>query len=316
MVLCLLVACGDNAVAPDALAIDAVDASPDTPTPPAGCSWAELSDAANHTAPEVTGLAFGGAPLVMCGQVDLGHAVSTTMLVDADAFGFALASERAIRVELAGDFGALGVELSIINGFGDPITTSRFVGTHAVTAATLPAGAYGLAVRAIGAEPASAIAYKATVAADTSSCAPAGAPYVESAAANDVVEVRYTGAPALRRVLTTGTPEPAGTATRLTGTSASADSPDDFRDRDTFAITTGAVDTMTVRLDWTGGADLDLLVFPAGVPELAGATRVQASGPERATFAVAPSSTYWIWIGAYDTSASLPVTYDVAICTE
>jgi hypothetical protein len=312
----LLVACGDNAVAPDALVIDAIDAAPDTPTPPAGCSWAELFDAANHTAPELTGLSFARTPLVMCGQVDLGHSVSTTMLVDSDAFGFTLASERPIRVELEGTFGALGVELSITNRFGDPITTSRFVGAHAITAAKLPAGDYGVAIRAIGAEPASAIAYKATITADTSSCMPAGAAYIESATPNDVVEVRYTGDPALRRVLITGTPEPAGTATRLTGTSTAADSPDDFRDRDTFAITTGTADTMTVRLDWTGAADLDLLVFPAGIPEIAGATRVAASGPETATFAVAPSTTYWIWIGAYDTSAGLPVTYDVAICTE
>jgi hypothetical protein len=311
--LCLLVACGDNAVVPDALVADAIDAAPDAPPPPAGCSWGELFDADNHTAPEVTGLAFG-APLVMCGQIDRGH--TSAMLVDSDAFGFSLASTQQIRVELTGDLGALRVELSITNRFGDPLTTSRFVGAHAVTAATLPAGDYGVAIRAIGAEPAAAIAYTATITADTSTCLPTGAPYVESAAANDVVEVRYTGDPALRRVVIAGTPEPAGTATRLTGTSDAADAADDFRDRDTFAITTGAVTTMRVRVDWTGAADLDLLVFPAGVPEIAGATRVATSGPETATFAVAPSTTYWIWIGAYDTSAGLPVTYDVALCSE
>ena len=325
VVCCVLVACGDNAVAPDALPIDAVDAAPDTPTPPAGCDWAELFDATNHTAPETTGLAFA-TQLVMCGHVDAGHTNTTTMLVDADAFGFSLASERSIRVELAGDFGALGVELSIVNRFGDPVTTSTFAGTHAVTAAKLPAGSYGVAVRAIGTEPASAVAYEATITVDAASCmVTAAAAYTESASDDDVVEVRFTGDPALRRVLTSAAdaPEPTGLVlgapVRITGTSANVDAADDFHDRDTYEITTGAtVDTLAVRVDWSAPAvDLDVLVFPAStLPEIAGATRVSTSGPETATFAVLPSTSYWIWIGGYDTSTGLPITYDVSLCAE
>lgn len=320
-VLCLLVACGDNFVTPDAFVADAIDAAPDTPPPPAGCDWAELFDADNHTTPEPTALGFT-SQLVMCGRVDPGHTVTTTMLVDADAFGFSLFAPGAIRVELVGNFGALGVELSIVNRFGDPLTTSRFVGAHAITAATLPAGRYGVAVRAIGAEPGAPIDYTATITADTTSCLPPGtSDFTETNAPNDVVEVRYTGDPALRRVLTSGNPANtgivAGPAARITGTSADVDAPDDFRDRDTFAITTGNVDTLTVRVDWTAPAvDLDLLVFPAALPEIAGATHVATVGPETATFAVAPSTTYWIWIGSYDTSTGLPSSYDVSICAE
>lgn len=325
-VLCLLAAaCGDNATAPDALvadAIDAPDAAPDAPPPPAGCDWGELADADNHTAPEATGLQLGDR-LVICGQIDTGHTVEATGLVDDDAFGFALAAETAIRVELVGDFGPLGVELAIVNRFGDPLATSRFAGTHAITAARLPAGAYGVAVRALGDEPSAPIAYQATITPDPSTCEVQAVTYTESAADNDVVEVRFTGDPALRRVLTTGTPEPTalvlGAPVRLAGTAADVDAPDEFRDRDTFAVATAAdVDTLTVRVDWTAsGVDLDLLVFPAStLPEIAGATHIATAGPEAATFAVLPGTTYWIWIGAYDTSAGLPASYDVTLCAE
>jgi hypothetical protein len=190
----------------------------------------------------------------------------------------------------------------------------------------LPAGSYGIAVRAVGPTPAVPIEYHATITADVPGChVTTAATYTESAAANDLVEVRFTGDPALRRVLTAAAdaPEPTGatfapaTSARFTGTSASVDAPDDYRDRDAYVVTTGAeTDTLSVRLDWTGAADLDFFVFPANVPEIAGASQVTTASPELATFAVLPSTTYWLWIGAYDTSSGLPITYDASICAE
>lgn len=325
-IVCLLVAaCGDNAVTPDALVVDAIDAPLDTPTPPPGCSWAELYDTANETVPEDSNVTFASS-VVLCGRIDIDHANDTTLLVDTDALGFELATETAIRVELAGAFTPLAVELSIVNRFGDPLRTTQYVGTHAVAAARLPAGSYGIAIRAIGPTPAVPVEYQATITADMASChVTTAASYTESAAANDVVEVRFTGEPALRRVLTAAAdaPEPTGVtfapgaSARFTGTSANVDAADDYRDRDTYVITTGAnTDTLAVRLDWIGAADLDFFVFPAGVPELAGASQVTTAGPELATFAVLPSTTYWLWIGAYDSSSGLPVTYDASICAE
>ena len=316
-VLVLLVACGDNAALPDALAGDATDAAPDTPDPPEGCDWAELFDATNAAMPEATGLTFT-SQLQFCGTIDVGHTNPSSMLVDADAFAFKLTAPRGVFVELAGNFGALGIELSITNGFGDALTTTRFAGTHAVAGATLPAGNYGIAVRAIGDEPGARIDYKAIVTTNILACTPAATDFTEGNAPNDVVEVRYTGDPALRRVLTTGNPASTGIVAgdaRITGTSENVDAPDDFHDRDTYAITTAAVDTLRVRLDWSAPTvDLDLLVFPAGIPEIAGATRVGTSGPEEVTLAVLPNTTYWIWIGSYDSSTGLPITYDVSIC--
>ena len=323
-VLCLLIACGDNDDAlthkPDAPIV--IDAAPDGPSPPPGCSWGEQADIDNHTTPEATHLTLG-TQLVMCGRVDIGHTNESTMVVDEDAFGFTLTAPRTIRATLTGGLQAR-TDLAIVNRFGDPLATSTFVGAHAVVAATLPAGEYGVAVAMHGTEPASAIDYKVAIA-DAPPCAmPSTIDYTESAADNDVVEVRYGGDPALRRVLTAAADAPEATGitlaqtARIQGTSADVDAPDDFHDRDTYAVTTGAIDTLTVRVDWNAPTvDLDLLVFTANtLPELAGATHVATSGPEMATLAVAPSTPYWIWIGSYDSSSGLPVTYDVSLCAQ
>ena len=54
-------------------------------------------------------------------------------------------------------------------------------------------------------------------------------------------------------------------------------------------------------------------MFPAGIPEIAGATHVGTTGPEQVTLAVLPNTAYWIWVGSYDSSTGL-ITYDVSIC--
>jgi len=336
--LVVLAGCGDNAVTPDALPIDTVDAAPDAPTPPPGCSYGELADLTNAIAPEPTNLTFGSSELVLCGAVEPGHANETTLLVDADALGFAIAQQQPVIATLEGTgLEAFSrVELALVDRFGDPIATSAFVGQHAVVAATLPAGSYGVAVRAIGTEPATAVAYTVRIAADDPDqrCARLTTPpdFGElgdggASTGNDVLEVRFTGDPTMRRVLTAAADAPEATGlvlapaakARVSGLSGDVDGADEFRDRDTYVLATGAgVTTLTVQLDWSGaGADLDFLVLPADTTtELVGATRVSTVSPERATFAVAPSTSYWLWIGAYDTSTGLPVTYDATICAE
>jgi hypothetical protein len=315
LVLCLLVACGDNAVRPDGPAIDAIDAAPDAPTPPPGCDFGELADITNHTNPEPTGLTFGGT-LVVCGQVDGGHYVPMTRFIDGDVYGFTLAAPARVKIEVTGLAAFERVEVAFVNGFGDPIATSVQSGNHAVAGAALPAGAAGIAVRVFGDELASPAAYVARITVDAP-CTATAPSYTESSGANDVVEVRYTSEP--RRALTADAdaPEATGLATgTIAGTIADVDATDEFRDRDTFEVTTGPAATeLAVQLDWTANADLDLLVFRAGsTGELAGATHVATTGGEFAKLAVLPSTTYWIWVGAYDTSPSLPASYTIALC--
>ena len=321
LLVCLF-ACGDNAALPDALVVDAPDAAPDGPPPPPGCAWGELFDATNDVTPEATGQNLQSS-LVYCGQIDRGHA--RNMLVDSDAFLFTLPGDALVGAELVGTGleAFTRVELDIVDRFGDAITTSAFVGAHAVVAATLPPGTYGIAIRAFGTEPAVAITYQATVGFRAAFSVTGAATYTESAVDNDVIEVRHGSDP--RRALTAAVDVPEPTAislaasAKLGGTSAAGDATDDYRDRDTFAFTTGAnVDTLTVRLDWSApNVDLDFLLFPeSSTEELGGGTRISASAPEATTFAVAPSTTYWLWIGAHDSSAGLPAAYDVALCAE
>ena len=321
LLLCLF-ACGDNAALPDALVVDAPDAAPDGPPPPPGCAWGELFDTTNDVTPEASGQTLQSS-LVYCGQVDRGHVKN--MLVDSDAYTFSVGSDTTIGAELVGTGleAFTRVEFDLVDRFGDAITTSAFVGAHAVVAATLPAGTYGIAIRAFGTEPATPIAYKATVG-FRAACSVTGPPaYTESAADNDVIEVRHASDP--RRALTAAADVPEPTAislaasAKLGGTSGADDATDDYRDRDTFAFTTGAsVDTLTVRLDWSApNVDLDFLLFPeSSTDELGGGTRIATSAPEVTTFAVAPSTTYWLWIGAHDSSAGLPAAYDVTLCAE
>ena len=77
-------------------------------------------------------------------------------------------------------------------------------------------------------------------------------------------------------------------------------------------------DQLALRISWPGmTADFDAMVFPAGMPrEIASSTVVSNAEAEFATFAVLPSTTYWLWIGAYDGSKGLPMTYEATLCGE
>ena len=153
---------------------------------------------------------------------------------------------------------------------------------------------------------------------------------------NDMVDVRFTSDPA--RELTASpddqpdnaTALPIGTAatgTRITGVHADVDAVDEYRDRDTYLITTGPdTNELTVRLDWDDTAsDHDFLVFNEVVgggtllPEVAAGVLVGNAAPEFQTFTVEPNKNYWVWTGTYDTledgstAPTLPSTYDLSI---
>jgi hypothetical protein len=104
---------------------------------------------------------------------------------------------------------------------------------------------------------------------------------------------------------------------RLTGSLANNNVADSYMDRDTFAFTTGATtNEISIRLNWPSTtADLDMFIVKEAVIEkLIGAGFDNASREEEfETFAVAPNTTYWLWLGAYD-GASLPASYDVTVC--
>jgi hypothetical protein len=149
-----------------------------------------------------------------------------------------------------------------------------------------------------------------------------------------MVDVRFTQDPAMNRVLTalaTDLPEPtnivtaAGTKYRLSGSSAAVQAADEYTDRDTFLIETGAdTDQLSIRLNWTGTtSDHDFMVFEENtITDIASGTLIGNTEPEFVTFAVKPATKYWVWTGTYDTLEdgttlpTLPAPYDVSLCAE
>jgi hypothetical protein len=329
------------ALAAAACGSDAVPDRPPLPVDaalPPGCDYAETYDGTNDIdvtsgAAETTAILIG-APRAICGAVDHQHFDATAQAIDRDAYELRVApgARLAILIDLTADaalLGALDVELR--DAFGAVVDTTRALGTHAILQSTLGPGAYRLVVVARGAaDLAAPIPYRIAVTADdfaarcpAATAAPAYTEPVDETLANDVVEIRYAPLPA--RTLTAAVddaPEPTGIAlapgapVRISGTSAALDGADDFQDRDTYLITTGAHDVLAVRVDWLGAdADLDLHVFPEDATEPVGrGTTVARAAPETATFPVLRDTRYWLWVGSFDSTTGAPVAYDVTLC--
>ena len=325
-----IAACGTDR-APVSSLVDATrDSSPDTPTPPAGCDYAEQSDLLNDPTlgnglAEQTQLILAD-PLVICGRVDNQHLIEDR--VDVDAFQITLAARTELRVDFAGAASALaGLEVTVVDDVNVVVERGRFLGTHVTFHTTLASGNYRLVVTATNPRDlATGFDYQLRVVANPAACArvTATAAYAEAtdgpqSTGNDLIEIRYaTGA----RTLTTANnddPEPSGITTtatdlRITGHAADIDGADDFRDRDTYLFETGAHDELALRIDWIGDADLDVFVFPeATVAEIGRGTTVGKTAPERAVFPVLASTRYWLWVGSYESSGAA-VDYDVTLC--
>jgi hypothetical protein len=159
-----------------------------------------------------------------------------------------------------------------------------------------------------------------------------GAAYTEAAdgaghTGNDVIEVRWGGDPSRTLTKTTSdAPEATGVVVsaamsyKLAGALGASNVADDYGDRDTYEILTGGqANQLDVRVTWAGNAaDLDVLLFNEVIGEtpfdLAAAATVSNTSPELLTTAVLPSTTYWLWIGAYDGSTGQPIAYDATVC--
>jgi len=91
-----------------------------------------------------------------------------------------------------------------------------------------------------------------------------------------------------------------------------------YKDGDTFSFQTGTLTTqMTIRIDWAGGtADLDYALFVAGSSTPAFFSGDTNSSLELSVFAVQPSTSYQLWLGAKASSSGLPVAYDISLCSD
>jgi hypothetical protein len=119
-------------------------------------------------------------------------------------------------------------------------------------------------------------------------------------------------------------------ASRFTGEMGIAgDRADEYLERDTFLIATGATtNQLTIRLDADSTtADLDFALFaePAAgdtdVLSFGSGTLISDETAEFQTFAVDPNRNYWLWSGVYNVleeggTPTLPVQYDLSVYGE
>lgn len=339
----LVAACGgdDAAGVVDAGARDDASVGADAGLPV--CDHTELDDDANDTAGEVTGLTTSD-PIAICGRIDAREPDSEGH-VDVDRYAFAVADagDFLVRVDSADgrDVDLLTATVALAAGADPERGHGQFVGNHLVLFATLEAGAMIVDVVAFhGDTPDAAIDYVLRVVPDDGEvrCAPDSEPLAYTEAAdgvdsrgNDMAEVVYQPAFAVTATASADdTPEPAasratvtaGMKYRIGGTAADVTSPgDDYRDRDTYLIATGAnTNELTVRVTSPAGADLDFLIMPvptAGADPIAifDGTQIGTTGTELQTGAVLPSTSYWLWVGGYDdTGVTWPKAYVIALC--
>lgn len=346
--LALVAACGgDDGVmsGPDAFVREdagAWDAAP------ADCDFTEADDVGNDTAGEATGLTAGDEPATICGAFSAR---------EPDAEGHVDVDQYAVTVGTAGGFlirvdSADGRDVALITaeaalaagGTASDRGRGLWVGNHLVFFTVLEADEVVVTVSAYDEEtPAAAIDYTITIApVDAAArCAPGAEPVAYAEAAdgtdsrdNDVLEVVYSPEFTIAETAATDdAPEPAATSAtitagmqyRLTGTSADVTTVgDEYLDRDTYLVATGAsTNELTVRVSWAGGgADLDFLLVPvpaggAAPISLLDGTALSMSGPELRTGAVLPSTSYWLWVGAYDeVGVTLPKPYVISLCGE
>lgn len=337
-VLLIAAACGgDDGPSTQPDAAPTVDASPDGPTLPAGCDYAEQNDAGNDSyiqggGREATNLTFT-ARTTVCGQIDSTHFDNGK--VDIDAYAITLSAPATVTLTLVGS-GLEGLEqagFEVWSGmdFADPEGGGSFVGNHGIRALTLDAGTYELAVLAGNAAAiGSPIAYKLTIATD----APAArCPKVTAAAnfteandgggnnGNDVFVVDFAQQdPESLTPNANDAPEPSAItvapmmAYRISGSLAEVGITGSYKDADTYAFTTDATtNQLEIRLNWTGATDLDYFLFEGAVPSVGGSAIAADLEDEFQTFAVKPNTTYWLWTGLFRTSTG-PQAYDLSIC--
>jgi len=295
--------------------------------PTAACDFSELNDVSNVTS-ESTPL-YVDTLQILCGQIDPGH-WGASDLVDRDGF--------VISVPSAGDYvlkviapGSAALSSATLEFQGSKVSLSNgraVLGKHLALG-----GSYVLAIQAFNANGiASAIPYKISLIRDTH-CPKAlvAANYLEAndgatSTGNDVFSIDALNGTRSFTASTTDGPEPtaltaqAASKLHLSGLSAdvSQASGSTYKDGDTFSFQTGTLTTqMTIRIDWAGGtADLDYALFVAGSSTPAFFSGDTNSSLELSVFAVQPSTSYQLWLGAKASSSGLPVAYDISLCSD
>lgn len=310
-VLSAVAACGDNA-------------SP--------CDYTETSDSTNDTMSEMTNLTVSDHQEHVCGQFNGGHHDDLLGIVDIDTYRIDIETPTPTPtlVEIIGGDGVdqlhdiaiqfltTGTQPALAGvGHYDPALSD-----HGAYVVTLTPGLYDMQVILYDSGDLSGpIDYRVRLAPMPACDALTNANYTEASdATNGVVSVDYTKDPSFT-MIAGNTPEAsnvsvdAGDSDMIAGSAGATATSDLYLDRDTYAIsTTENTNELAVRLDWDGTtSDLDFIVFEENsvTPVVASNTTSDMEG-ELAVFGVKPSTTYWLWIGAF--MGSTATNYRATVC--
>lgn len=324
---------------------DLPDAPPGSDGPPVdtiqpgACAYTEAADATNISTPgaEATGIMYSAATAI-CGKINNGHFNSGVVDIDAYKISVPANSELLVHISATGIDALSQVAVQVLSGNGMRTIANGIVqGDHGTASVALPTGDYILVAGARNAaDIAAPIDYKISLVPDTPAtrCAKvtAAANFTEANdgggnIGNDVISIDEGANPSTKLTPSAAdNPEPtaltvaAGTNYRLSGSSAVLTAVDSYKDKDTFLFTTGATTTqLSVRLNWAvTNVDFDFLALPAGsVASIGAGLAISNTEDEFRTFAVKPSTQYWLWVGAYkDSTATTASVYDATICAE
>ncbi|HTL37991.1 MAG TPA: hypothetical protein VL326_32895 [Kofleriaceae bacterium] len=331
LVTCL-VACGEHT---SHTGIDAYLGDTDFPGDDAldGCDYHEQHDSTNdNTVPapgiaEPTGLTVG-TKTTICGIFQSNHYDGSTT-VDVDDYAIQIAADSDVVVRLTGaGVGAIeysGLDIYTATGT-TPVGGNTVYGDHGVTGVHLAPGSYSISPFALASQAITAdIPYKIELATESlaTRCPPNTMPgfgetEVSPNTANNVITFPNGSPPALT-ASTSDAPETSGITTsatstnRITGSAADLTTADKYEDKDTFAFATGAANELTVRLSWTGAADLEFFVFEANNASPIWRATGTTAGAENDFFSLKPNSNYWLTVAA-NPGAGLPATYSATLC--
>jgi hypothetical protein len=299
-----------------------------------GCDYSEQHDSTNdNTVPapgiaEPTGLTVG-TKTTICGIFQSNHYDGSTT-VDVDDYELQIASDTDVIVRLMGA-GVGSIEYSGLDIYPSsgtsPVGGNTVYGDHGVTGVHLAKGTYSISPFALASQAITAdIPYKIELATDSldTRCAlltTGGFPEASDGGANtgNNVVTFTTLTSASLTTSTTDAPEASGIITgptssnRITGSAADLTTADKYEDKDTFAFATGSANELTVRLTWSGAADLELYVFEAGNTSPVELALSTTAGAETDLFSLKPNSNYWLTVAA-NIGAGLPATYSATLC--
>ncbi|MBU1412397.1 hypothetical protein KKC22_12860 [Myxococcota bacterium] len=287
---------------------------------------------------------FGGTPDVVAPPLREGVTLTISGTLDAhdgttvsgDSDGFAVTLDGPMQLTATLKWvPSPGTELSLTLLRADRTPLSTFVSSRAgeLTLWPVEAAPGGYILHVAGKGNPAALSYEVVVSHSPLQCAritaaPAWTEVETDAAstANDTLSMNLPGFPRIDP--SAGTPETTGITLGLTQTagiagvlSGRADSPDQFLDRDTYAITAGdTAGLLWVRVDTddTNGAELDLFVLDGG-SSLRGAAFSMEPSTEKVIVPAAAGETLRVTVGRrklprYPVDQSGPLSYSISLC--